>query len=179
MKPGWRRAGCVEDFEQFAGDAMPMLYRLARSISRDERRAEDLMQVTMERMWAAWPRLGNVDDRYAYARRVLINAHHAERRSSWWRRERVVQVEHLELFATPGDDLLGRVDQLALLAGLTTLPERQRVAVVLRHLEGLSTAETAALMNCSTGNVKRLTHDGLRGLRGLMTDHEPLPERTP
>ncbi|MBM9460755.1 sigma-70 family RNA polymerase sigma factor [Nocardioides sp. zg-536] len=58
-----------------------------------------------------------------------------------------------------------------LLAALRALPVRQRQAVVLRYLEDLSTAETAGLMGCTQGTVKRAAHDSLRALRSTLTEH--------
>lgn len=155
-----------------------MLYRLALSTCRDQRRADDLVQTTMEKMWLAWPRLGDVEDHYAYARRVLVNAFHAEHRRGWWRRERVVEVGHLDLFEPAHDDVGPRIAQLDLMDGLRHLPERQRMAVVLRYLEDLPVLEVADLMGCSEGNVKRLSFDGLRALRTAMAGHARHQERT-
>lgn len=56
-------------------------------------------------------------------------------------------------------------DRVDVAAALSSLPPRQRMAVVLRHLEDLSVAEVAQLMGCSEGTVKSTTSDGLRALR--------------
>ena len=53
--------------------------------------------------------------------------------------------------------------------GLTT---RQRLCVVLRHLDGLSVVETARLMECSEGTVKSTTSDALRALRARLVPTE-------
>lgn len=173
--PGVRR-GSDAGFVAFADAAMPMLYRLALATCRDQRRADDLVQTTLEKMWLAWPRLTDVDDLYAYARRVLVNAFYTEHRRPWWRREHVVTFEYLDLFDHAPDQLTPVVAQLDLIAGLRQLPERQRMAVVLRYLEDLTVADVAGLMTCSEGNVKRLSFDGLRTLRTVMSERQ---ERTP
>lgn len=41
-----------------------------------------------------------------------------------------------------------------LMEGLQTLPERERAAVVLRDIEGLSTAETAAILEVEEVTVR-------------------------
>lgn len=53
---------------------------------------------------------------------------------------------------------------------LRALSDRQRAAVVLRFLEDLSVEQTAELMNCSAGTVKKLTARALTGLRERLGD---------
>lgn len=48
---------------------------------------------------------------------------------------------------------------------LEALPERLRAAVVLRHVEGLSYAEIAAVLDQPVGTVKSNVHRGLGALR--------------
>lgn len=52
----------------------------------------------------------------------------------------------------------------ALEAALLRLPERQRLAVILRHLEGLGNGEIAAIMDISAEAVESLTARGKRAL---------------
>ena len=52
----------------------------------------------------------------------------------------------------------------ALQAGLQTLPERQRQAVILRHIEGLANPEIAEILEISTEAVESLTARGKRAL---------------
>lgn len=51
---------------------------------------------------------------------------------------------------------------------LLALPERYRIAVVLRHVEGLSYAEIATLLGQPVGTVKANVHRGTRALRELL-----------
>jgi RNA polymerase sigma-70 factor (ECF subfamily) len=48
------------------------------------------------------------------------------------------------------------------------LPPKQRAAVVLRMLEGLTHEEAAQVLNCSVGTVKANVFHGLRRLRTLL-----------
>jgi RNA polymerase sigma factor (sigma-70 family) len=48
---------------------------------------------------------------------------------------------------------------------LGRLPRRQQAAVVLRYYEGLTEAETAAVLGCSVGTVKSQTSRALAKLR--------------
>jgi RNA polymerase sigma-70 factor (ECF subfamily) len=55
-----------------------------------------------------------------------------------------------------------------LIAGLMALPERYRVAVVLRHVEGLSYVEMAETLSQPVGTVKANVHRGIQQLRQQM-----------
>ncbi|TKA96825.1 sigma-70 family RNA polymerase sigma factor, partial [Cereibacter changlensis] len=57
----------------------------------------------------------------------------------------------------------------ALDAALAALPERQRQAVVLRHLEGLTNPEIAEVMDIGVEAVESLTARGKRSLAALLS----------
>ncbi|WP_309650293.1 sigma-70 family RNA polymerase sigma factor [Nocardioides sp.] len=57
-----------------------------------------------------------------------------------------------------------------LLKALTELPEEQRDCLVMRFLQGMSIAETAAVLGRSDGAVKQLQLRGVRNLAKLMPD---------
>lgn len=54
--------------------------------------------------------------------------------------------------------------------GLDELPQRQRLAVILRAYEGLSCSETARVMGCSEGAVKAHYHHGVKRLREILKE---------
>ena len=58
--------------------------------------------------------------------------------------------------------------QDALQAGLNTLPERQKQAVILRHIEGLSNPEIAEIMEVGVEAVESLTARGKRALANAL-----------
>ena len=56
---------------------------------------------------------------------------------------------------TPEDDLLTRAGERRIFAAFRALSARQREVFVLRHVQGLSTAETAETLDLDRGTVKR------------------------
>ena len=74
----------------------------------------------------------------------------------------------------PGSGLSRRERRDRVRAALERLPERDREVLVLRHLEDLSTAETAAVLGISEGAVKVRLLRAMRRLRdGLMGEASP------
>jgi DNA-directed RNA polymerase specialized sigma24 family protein len=66
------------------------------------------------------------------------------------------------------------VDELA--ATLRLLPPAVRVAIVLRHVDGLSVAETAEALGRPEGTIKAQVSRGLERLRVLLAEPEPANE---
>ncbi len=62
---------------------------------------------------------------------------------------------------------------------LAQLPERQRIAVVLRHVHDLPITEIADVLGCPPGTVKSHISRGLRRLRELSAARPKLCEVTP
>jgi RNA polymerase sigma factor (sigma-70 family) len=56
------------------------------------------------------------------------------------------------------------VEREALRAAVARLPERQRLAIVLRYLADLPLADVAAAMSCAVGTVKSTVHAALARL---------------
>jgi RNA polymerase sigma-70 factor (ECF subfamily) len=54
---------------------------------------------------------------------------------------------------------------------LARLPEAQRTAVVLRHVEGLPTSEIAEILGCAEGTAKSHVSRGLARLRAVLTEN--------
>ena len=141
----------------------------------------DLVQQTLARAVAARDRFRGDDARRAAWLRtilahVMIDAVRKFGCPGGGERERSLEaaLEHssarLEAFlAADQTSPSGRAERnerlLRLADALARLPEDQRRAVELRHLEGLPLAEIAARMGRSVDAAVGLIHRGLRGLR--------------
>lgn len=160
-----------EEFTGFVRRSSAELGRVAWYLCGDPVRAEDLLQHAYLRAYLAWPRIRSGDP-IAYTRRVLSNS-----RIDRWRKERR---EHLtEPSAMPelaaDDGAAARAEQDRLGRALQMLPTKQRRIVVLRHLMGLSEAETATELGVSLGTVKSTASRGLARLRDLVQERSDSP----
>jgi RNA polymerase sigma-70 factor, ECF subfamily len=63
--------------------------------------------------------------------------------------------------------------KMSLATLVAALPERYRLAVVLRHIQGLGYAEMAAVLRQPIGTIKANVHRGIRLLREALEDQEP------
>lgn len=153
------------DFATFYADAAPTLQRLATALTGDAHDAADITHAVFERLLLKWPRL-HLDNPLAYARTALVRQVATSRRSGFGKRE--APTEEVDQRSVVPDFTGAAVESDRLLSALRTLPPRQRQAVVLRYLEDLSTDESADLMGCTQGTVKRAAHDGLNALRARL-----------
>jgi len=142
------------------------LLRLAYALCGDPAEAEDVVGDVLAR---SWPRLsrGKVDDPGAYLRRAVVN-----RVASWRRHRFVVRREELRRRPEPpAADLEDRtVERDRLWTALRVLPVAQRQVVVLRYLEDLSEAQTAATLGVASGTVKSRTARALEALRRALDE---------
>lgn len=142
------------------------LVALARLLVDRQVEAEEVVQEAFARALAGWDRLEQRDDPLPYVRRTVVNlARDGLRRRRTVRRS-PAPVEGL---APPADvAVVLDENQRELAAALRSLPERQRECVVLRYLLDLSTDETAATLEVSTGSVKTHLSRGLTALEAAL-----------
>jgi len=150
-------------FEEFVAASSSRLYTMALLLCGYHRaEAEDLLQGVLERAYRRWARICRNGDPERYVRRMLVNAS-VDR----WRRLRRNPEEHVRRDVAVADPSGGVDDRDLLVRALAMLPVRQRAVLVLRYLEDLSEAQTAAVLGCSEGTVKSQTSRGLARLREI------------
>ena len=161
----------LEAFSEFAAARSSSLFRSAYLAMGDYQLAQDLVQESLVKTYQSWSRLRDVGNAEAYTRRVIVTT-----AISWRRRRSFTErpTERLLDVGAPDASPLGG-DQDELWAELRRLPPRQRTAVVLRFCEDLSERQTAELMGCSVGSVKRHCSLALGKLRTAMGARFILP----
>lgn len=154
------------EFTDFVASGQQRLHRQAMLLTGEPSRAQDLVQVTLEKVFVAWAR---IEDPGAYAHRTLLHSFLHDRRRA--RRER-------ELLALPdGARDERRPDHaLTVIEAMRGLPPRMRAVVVLRYWEGESVAATARTLGISEGTVKSTSARALAQLRDVLG--ETFDERT-
>ncbi len=119
---------------------------------RDRELAEEAAQEAFTRAYVYWRRVGRMDRPacwvYVVAMRVAFRRRRAEPDIAG------VRDAAGEARGESVDFADGVVEREALRAAIAELPERQRVAIVLRYLADLPLADVAAAMGCAVGTVK-------------------------
>lgn len=105
----------------------------------------------------------------AWLYRVTVNLCLDRARAS----RRVCELPELRSRDTPAEAALLREEQKrGLMAALGTLPAKERAAVMLREIEGLSTLEVAAILGSTEGTVRSQISKAMTRLRAIMNREE-------
>lgn len=161
-------AGDAAAARQMAGRFTPLAFRLALRMLGNRAEAEDLAQEAMIRLMRAapgWQAGGARVSSWLY--RVVANlCLDRLRRQPMLALDAAPEAED----GQPGAEVLltDKARAAALDRALAGLPERQRLALVLRHIEGLSNPEIAAIMDVGIEAAESLTARGLRGLKAAL-----------
>jgi RNA polymerase sigma-70 factor (ECF subfamily) len=155
----------------------PRCLAVALRMMGDRAEAEDITQEAMLRLWRMapdWTETGAQVSTWLY--QVTMNLCRDRLRRAGRKTAALDEV------AEPPDPapsaearLQSKARNAALQAALQDLPERQRQAVVLRHIEGLGNPEIAGILSISVEAVESLTARGKRALaRSLSGRREEL-----
>jgi RNA polymerase sigma-70 factor (sigma-E family) len=148
------------EFERFVAEHGDRLLHTAYGLCGDWQHAEDLVQQALTTVASKWSLIETNPLGYAY--RCLTRSSIDRWRVLGRRREVLLDPRDLVAVGPPTSD---RFDDGVILSALRTLPPRQRAIVVLRYLQDLSEADTAAALHISVGAVKSGASRGLARLR--------------
>jgi RNA polymerase sigma-70 factor, ECF subfamily len=156
-------------FEALVDAHVDRLFSIALRILGDRGDAEEAAQDALVRAYRA---LGDYEDGRIRELRlrpwlttIVVNVCRNQ--------TRVKRVKTAELGFEPGaepavDPVARRDVRDAWASLLATLPPAQRIAIVLRHVDGLSYAEMAVVLGRPEGTIKAQVHRGLATLRDAL-----------
>jgi RNA polymerase sigma-70 factor, ECF subfamily len=134
------------EFEQLYREEFPSVFRAVLLLCGDPDMAEDVTQHAFAKALDRWARVRAYDHPGAW---VTVTAVHHLRRQL-----RVPAIARRQRALEPETDGVSPEDRILLWQGVRSLPQRQREAVVLFYVAGLSVGEVARVMGCESGTVK-------------------------
>lgn len=163
-------AGDSDAARTLAAKYTPLVFAHAFRMLNDRAEAEDVAQEAMLKLWRqapGWDEGGGASVRtwlYRVTANLCIDRLRKTRPDG--------MPEDLDVpDDAPGAEaqLQAKARQMALDEALMQLPDRQRQAVVLRHIEGLGNTEIAQIMDIGPRAVESLTARGKRTLAALLS----------
>lgn len=156
------------EFTQWYRRTHPRLRAALVAVSGDADAALDAADEACARAWERWDRVRRLDSPEGWLFRTGFNV--------LKRRMRRARLEESLLRRTACPDTGSTHDASALLVWsvVRDLPRRQREAVVLRHLGGLTDHEIAGAMAIARGTVSATLSAAHRNLRARLTTSEEL-----
>lgn len=158
-------------FLQATMPAADLVFNLARRLTRSTADAEDLVQETYARAWAAW-----IDGRpprkpAPWLATICLNLGRDRLRST---------ATHAETAWQPGFDPPSQADveneaitHTVIEAALRSLPQEQQIAITLMDLCGFTAAEVAHITQTPRGTVLARVHRGRKKLARAVKEVKP------
>jgi len=178
--PALGQGALPRDLDSFLAGVERRAFRVAELALGHREDALDAVQEAMIRLlrYRAKPAEEWSPLFWGILRRQLADRHrrNAVRRRvmAWTGRAEPEAPDPLELLPDPGADPLRQLQDArawqALGSAVRALPRRQRECWLLRELQGLDVADTAAAMGCSEGSVKTHLSRAMHALREKLGD---------
>jgi RNA polymerase sigma-70 factor (ECF subfamily) len=170
------RASDRDAFESIFRQLSPRIFRFVRGMLPSDEKARDLTQETFTKLWAVRKELDDVDSLTAYvfqmARHRVYNVHRDERtRRSY---ETAVPPEALGgAGPTPDEEVDANLLRKLFDNWIQELPPRQREALTLRRIDGMTHKAIADIMEISPHTVNNHIVRALDYLRTRLREHRP------
>jgi len=158
-----------EEFQRLTLAALDLVHNLARRFAADRADAEDLVQETYLRAWAAWCAGRRPRRVEPWLATICLNAGRDRLRRAATRLETPTGVVVDQPDAVDvAEEAIGHVQRGLVERALWALPAEQRIAIALMDLGGLTAAEVAEVTGCPRGTVLARVHRGRKALARLV-----------
>ena len=149
-------------FEAFYEAEARTLFRRLWLVTGNRAEAEELMQDAFLSVWQRWDRVGEMDDAVGYLYRTAMNLFRKRYRRAMLGVRRTVGL------APSTDDFSEADDRQVVRHVLSTLPPRQRAALVLTELLGFTSKEAGDALGVTDATIRSLTRHGRDAFRKVM-----------
>jgi RNA polymerase sigma factor (sigma-70 family) len=149
-------------FEAFYEAEAKILFRRLWLVTGDRAEAEELMQDAFLVVWQRWDRVGRMDDPTGYLYRSAMNLFRKRYRRAMLAVRRTVGL------VTSSDDFSDVDDRQVVRHVLSTLPPRQRAALVLTEILGFTSKEAGDALGVTDATIRSLTRHGRDAFRKVM-----------
>ena len=170
-----RTAAEKADFKRELTEVVPHLRAFARGLCGRPDMADDLVQETMLKAWAAQERFQPGTSMRAWTFVILRNAYLTDMRRNRFRGEYDELTAERILTAPAGQEEPLHLSDMH--RALLTLPAERREALLLVGAGGFSYEEAAEICGCAVGTIKSRVGRARSALTGMMEDGS-IPQRS-
>jgi RNA polymerase sigma-70 factor (ECF subfamily) len=163
-----------DEFKDELAGVIPHLRAFGRSLSGNRDLADDLVQETLMKAWAARKRFQAGTNMRAWTFIILRNLFLSQMRRARFRGEWDEQSAAKLLAAPASQDR--HIELADMQRALLHLPQPQREALILVGAGGFAYEEAAEICGCAVGTIKSRVARGRAALEQLL-DHGKLPSR--
>lgn len=175
------RDGDVESFERLIGKHQEKIYNIAYRIMGNQEDAKDAAQEALIKIYKNIGRFRGDSGFSTWVYRIAVNACKDELRK---KKNNVISLDK-EIETEDGsykkeladksllpDELLEQAELSEIIQGsIQELPEQNRVAIVLRDIQGFSYEDISKVLDCPVGTVKSRINRGRKLLRDILSQH--------
>jgi RNA polymerase sigma-70 factor (ECF subfamily) len=162
-----------EEISERIVELLPRLRRFARSLSRNQHDADDLVQSTVERAWRHAEQLKPGANPASWMFGIMKNAWIDHRRARGRRGEVAFPEDSGDHPAVNPTDMNATLWSVS--EAMDKLPEEQRLAVALVLVEGMSYKEAAGLLEIPMGTLTSRLARGRSALATALGDAKESP----
>ncbi|BDI61966.1 sigma-70 family RNA polymerase sigma factor [Qipengyuania nanhaisediminis] len=173
--PPKRSAAEKADFKRELTEVVPHLRAFARGLCGRPDMADDLVQETMLKAWAAQDRFEPGTSMRAWTFVILRNAYLTDMRRNRFRGEYDEGVAERILTAPAGQEEPIHLSDMH--RALLTLPPERREALLLVGAGGFSYEEAATICGCAVGTIKSRVGRARAALNSMLADGD-IPQRS-